>query len=40
MEMEQKNHKLSEYYLKMAKQAGLKRAIDKYEEYEYYREEI
>jgi TPR repeat protein len=36
----EKNHKLSEYYLKMAKQAGLKRAIDKYEEYEYYREEI
>lgn len=29
------NHKLSEYYLRMAKQAGLKRAIDKYEEYEF-----
>ena len=31
----EKNHKLSEYYLKIAKQAGLKRAIDKYKEYEY-----
>jgi len=31
----EKNHKLSEYYLKIAKQAGLKRAIDKYEEYKY-----
>ena len=31
----ERNHKLSEYYLRIAKQAGLKRAIDKYEEYEY-----
>jgi len=31
----QKNHRLSEYYLKMAKDAGLKRAIDKYKEYEF-----
>ena len=31
----ERNHKLSEYYLKIAKQAGLKRAIDKYEEYEF-----
>lgn len=30
-----KNHILSEYYLRIAKQAGLKRAFDKYEEYEY-----
>lgn len=31
----EKNYRLSEYYLKLAKQAGLKRAIDKYNEYEY-----
>lgn len=31
----EKNHKLSEYYLRIAKQAGLKRAIDRYNEYEY-----
>ena len=31
----EKNYKLSEYYLRIAKQAGLKRAINKYEEYEY-----
>ena len=34
----EKNHKLSEYYLRIAKQAGLKRAIDKYEEYGYEKE--
>lgn len=33
------NYKLSEYYLKIAKQAGLKRAIAKYEEY-YHGKEI
>ena len=31
----EKNHKLAEYYLKLAKEAGLKRAINKYEEYEF-----
>lgn len=31
----EKNHKLSEQYLRIAKNAGLKRAIEKYEEYEY-----
>lgn len=31
----EKNYRLSEHYLNIAKQAGLKRAIDKYEEYEY-----
>ena len=30
-----KNYKLSEHYLRIAKEAGLKRAINKYEEYEY-----
>lgn len=30
-----KNHRLSEFYLNIARKAGLKRAIDKYEEYEY-----
>lgn len=30
-----KNHRLSEHYLNIARKAGLKRAIDKYEEYEY-----
>lgn len=34
----EKNLRLSEYYLKIAKQSGLKRAIDKYEEYEYEEE--
>ena len=31
----ERNHKLAEYYLRLAKQAGLKRAIDKYNEYEF-----
>ena len=31
----ERNYKLSERYLRMAKEAGLKRAIDKYKEYEY-----
>lgn len=31
----EKNQKLSEYYLRIAKQAGLKRAINKYKEYNY-----
>ena len=31
----EKDFKLSEYYLRLAKEAGLKRAIDKYEEYEF-----
>ena len=31
----EKNSKLSEYYLRVAKEAGLKRAIDKYKEYDY-----
>ena len=29
------NKKLAEYYLKMAKDAGLKRAIEKYKQYEF-----
>lgn len=29
------NKKLAEYYLKMAKDAGLKRAIEKYRQYEF-----
>ena len=31
----EKDFKLSEYYLGLAKEAGLKRAIEKYEEYEF-----
>ena len=31
----ERNHKLAEYYLRLAKEAGLKRAIDKYAEYEF-----
>lgn len=31
----ERNHRLSEHCLNIAKQAGLKRAIDKYEEFEY-----
>ena len=31
----EKNYKLAEYYLRIAKEAGLKRAIDKYAEYEF-----
>ena len=31
----EKNLKLSEYYLRIAKEAGLKRAVDRYKEYEY-----
>ena len=30
-----RNYRLSEHYLRIAKEAGLKRAINKYEEYEY-----
>ena len=30
-----KDYKLSKYYLKLAKEAGLKRAIEKYKEYEF-----
>lgn len=30
-----RNHKLSEYYLRIAKEAGLKRAIEKYRTYDY-----
>lgn len=29
------NYKLSEYYLRIAKEAGLKRALEKYKEYDY-----
>ena len=31
----ERNLRLTEYYLRLAKQAGLKRAIDKYKEYEF-----
>jgi TPR repeat protein len=31
----ERNLRLSEHYLRLAKEAGLKRAIEKYEEYEY-----
>ncbi|MDO5564883.1 MAG: hypothetical protein Q4F88_06620 [Eubacteriales bacterium] len=31
----ERNHKLSEYYLRIAKETGIKRAIEKYKEYEY-----
>ena len=31
----ERNYKLAEYYLGIAKEAGLKRAIDKYAEYEF-----
>lgn len=31
----ERNLRLAEYYLRLAKQAGLKRAIDKYNEYEF-----
>jgi len=34
----EKNHQLSKRYLMIAKQAGLKRAINKYKEYEYREE--
>lgn len=34
----QRNYRLSEYYLNIARQAGLKRAIDKYDEYGYEEE--
>lgn len=31
----ERNYKLAEYYLRIAKETGLKRAIDKYAEYEF-----
>ena len=30
-----RNHRIAENYLNIAKQAGLKRAIEKYEEYQF-----